>query len=191
MAAPGGDQQFITVARVVKTQGRHGEIAVETHSDAPGRFEQGARLFALSDDGRRQELKVEGLWPHKQHLVLKFAGVDSISDAETLVGCELQIPQNERAQLEPGWSYISDLVGCVVFDRDHEVGKVSDVRFDAGEAPLLIVRAGKKEYEIPYAEAYLQSADLKQKQIRMLLPEGMLELDAPLTAEEKQQQKRT
>ena len=67
---------------------------------------------------------------------------------------------------------------------------VHDVQFGAGEAPLLIVRAGSKEYEIPYAEAYLTGADLKHKQIRMNLPEGMLELSAPLTAEEKEQQRR-
>jgi len=42
-------------------------------------------------------------------MVLKFAGVDSISEAETLVRCELQIPVDERAELEPGSAYVSDL----------------------------------------------------------------------------------
>ena len=59
----------------------------------------------------------------------------------------------------------------------------------AAEAPLLIVKAGSKQYEIPYAEAYLKSTDLEHKKICMSLPEGMLELNAPLTAEEKEQQK--
>jgi 16S rRNA processing protein RimM len=171
-------------------QGRRGEVLVEPHSDVPDRFRAGLRLFALGKDEARRELQVEELWPHKNRLVLKFAGVDSISDAEALGGCELQVRRGERAQLEPGWTYVSDLVGCVVFDHDREVGPVEDIRFGAGEAPLLIVKAGSKEYEIPYAEAYLQSVDLGQREIKMLLPEGMLELDAPLTAEEKQQQKR-
>ena len=48
---------------------------------------------------------------------------------------------------------------------------------------------GSKEYEIPYAEAYLASADFERKKILMKLPEGMLEVNAPLTAEEKEQQK--
>jgi len=148
------------------------------------------RLWALPEDGSRRELEVEEFWPHKTFLVLKFAGVDSISEAETLVGCELQVPESERARLEPGWAFVSDLVGCVVFDGDREIGRVHDVQFGAGEAPLLIVRAGSKEYEIPYAEAYLTGADLEHKQIRMNLPEGMLELSSPLTAEEKEQQRR-
>jgi 16S rRNA processing protein RimM len=148
------------------------------------------RLFALAEDGSRRELEVEEFWPHKSYLVLKFRGIDSISDAESLIRCELQVPQADRAQLEPGWTYVSDLVGCAVFDGDREIGQVQDVHFGAGEAPLLIVRTGSIEYEIPYAEAYLTSADFANKKIVMRLPEGMLELNAPLTAEEKAQQHR-
>ncbi len=66
--------EFITLARVLKTQGRHGEVATELHSDIPDRFHQGMRLWALTDDGSRRELEVEEFWPHKSYLVLKFAG---------------------------------------------------------------------------------------------------------------------
>ena len=149
------------------------------------------RLWALAKDGDgpRRELKIEELWPHKGHLVLKFEDIDSISEAEPLIGCELQVPASERSKLEPGWVYVSDLVGCVVFDGDREIGVVQDVQFGAGEAPLLIVQAEADQYEIPYAEAYLKSTDIGHKKIVMTLPEGMLELNAPLTADEKEQQK--
>lgn len=160
------------------------------HSDVPGRFREGIRLWALAEEGSRRELKIEELWPHKGAMVLKFAGVDSISDAEALVGCELQVPGEQRAQLESGWTYISDLVGCTVFDGDREIGKLEDVQFGAGEAPLLIVKAGSKEFEIPFAEAYLKRVSVEDKRIEMQLPEGMLEVNAPLTPEEKEQQKK-
>lgn len=177
--------EFITLARVLKTQGRHGEVAVEVHSDVPNRFRERMHLWSLAEDGSRRELEIEDLWPHKGQLILKFVGIDSISKAEELAGCELQVPGEQRAQLEPGWNYLSDLIGCTVFDGDRELGNIGEVRFGAGEAPLLVVRAGSKEYEIPYAEAYLQQVDLSHKQIRMSLPEGLLEVNAPLTAEEK------
>src|SRR5579864_4321252 len=96
---PGADAQtdtdFITLARVVKTQGRHGEIAAEVHSDVPDRFAQGMKLFALGNWLDRRELEVEDLWPHKGLLVLKFAGIDSMTDAEALVGSELQVPRGQ------------------------------------------------------------------------------------------------
>jgi 16S rRNA processing protein RimM len=186
---------FITLARVVKTQGRHGEVAAEMHSDVPGRFAVGIKLFALPKavdlklQASRRELEVEELWPHKGLIVLKFRGVDSMSDAELLIGSELQVPSAERANLEAGWNYISDLIGCKVLDHGEEIGRIEDVQFGAGEAPLLIVADGTgRKFDVPFAAAYLEGVDLAQQRVRMNLPEGMLEVNAPITAEEKQEQ---
>lgn len=181
--------EFVTLARVVKTQGRVGEVAVEVHSDVPDRFAAGMMLSALSKSGdSRREVLIEDLWPHKGLLVLKFAGIDSISDAEALIGSELQVPRTERAELEAGWSYVSDLVGCVVFDQGREIGHIEDLQFGAGEAPLLIVAGDDgKKYDVPFAEAYVEGVNLASKELRMRLPQGMLEINAPLTAEEKRQ----
>jgi 16S rRNA processing protein RimM len=182
IAAPDASGEWITLAVVVKTQGRRGEVAVELHTDVPGRFRQDMRLWALGKNGQRREVTVEDLWPHKSFLVLKFQGVETISDAEPLVGAELQLPRNQRARLEPGWTYLSDLIGCTVFDGQREIGEIEDVQFGAGEAPLLVVRskeqAAKLPYEIPFAEAYLEKLDLERKQVWMKLPEGLLEVNA-------------
>jgi 16S rRNA processing protein RimM len=175
---------------VVKTQGRRGEVAGEIYSDIPERFAAGMKLLALprKPNASRRELEVEELWPHKGLLVFKFAGVDSISEAETLVGCELQVPQSQRSQLQAGWNYVSDLVGSTVLDRGREVGRIEDVQFGAGEAPLLIVRAASRLVEIPFAEAYLDHVDISGKQVRMNLPDGLLDVNAPLTEAEKREQ---
>ena len=63
-----------------------------------------------------------------------------------------------------------------------------EVQFGAGEAPLLVIEQGKREILVPYAAEYLKRVDVVAKRIEMVLPEGMLQLDAPLTAEEKQRQ---
>ncbi len=144
------------------------------------------RLWALTRNGKRREVVVEDLWPHKGFLVLKFEGVETISEAELLVGAELQVPRSERAELEPGWTYLSDLIGCLVFDGEREIGPIEDVQFGAGEAPLLVVKgAGKLPHEIPFAEAYLVQVDLEGRRVRMRLPEGMLDVNAPVRDEEK------
>ena len=178
-------QEFITIARVAKTQGRHGEVAAELHTDFPEKFAERKKLFALSADGERRELRLEEFWSHKNYVVLKFLGVDSITDAEALVGCEIQVPIEQRAELDAGGAYVSDLVGCEVFDRERPVGKVKDVQFGAGEAPLLVVSSGLKEILIPFAQEFIAGIDIEGKRVEMKLPAGMLELDAPLSAEEK------
>src|SRR5215467_11858712 len=104
--------EFVAVAKVTKTQGRKGEVAAALLTDFPERFAERKRLFALDERDRRREVQLEDHWFHKGGVVLKFAGVDSISQAEELIGCEIQIPASERAELEDDSVYISDLVGC-------------------------------------------------------------------------------
>ena len=176
---------------MVKTQGRRGEVAAQILSDVPDRFAAGMKLLTLprNSEADRRELELEDLWPHKGLLVLKFGGVDSISEAETLVGSELQVPRSQRSKLQAGWNYVSDLIGSAVLDHGREIGRIEDVQFGAGEAPLLMVRdAGGRLAEIPFAEAYLDGVDVERRQVRMKLPEGLLEVNAPLTAEEKREQ---
>ena len=147
------------------------------------------RLFALGQDNQRREVEIEGLWPHKGNLVLKFKDVDSMNDAATFLRCELQIPVAERAELEPGAAYISDLVGCEVTVRGRKIGLVTAVQFGAGDAPLLVVQDGTQEHLLPLAEEFLDGKaaglDVAHKQIRMHLPEGLLEVNAPLKSEKK------
>lgn len=170
--------EWVTVALVVKTQGRYGEVAAELHTGVPDRFREGMQLWALLKDGSRREVSIETFWPHKTWLVLKFGGVETITDAEALKGAELQVPRSERAALEPGWTYLSDLIGCTVLDHGREIGPIADVEFGAGEAPLLVVKgAGNLPYEIPFAEAYLESVDVAAKQVRMKLPDGLLDVN--------------
>jgi len=185
---PSAQDEFVTIAKVIKPQGRHGEVAAVLFTDFHERFESRKRLFALDTQGQRREIELEQHWFHKDQVVLKFTGVDSISQAEELAGWEIQVPLAERALLEQGSVYVSDLIGCTVFDGDRQIGTVKDVQFGAGEAPLLVVK-GTKEYLVPLAGEYIEEILLEQKRVQMKLPEGMLDLDAPLTTEEKERQK--
>ncbi len=194
------DQDFVTIAKVTKTQGRMGEVAAALLTHFPERFETRRRLFALCEaragktqQVARRELQLENYWFHKGQVVLKFKGVDSISQAEELIGCEIQVPLEERAALESDEVYISDLTGCTVFDKGREIGKISDVQFGSGEAPLLVVQGTviqkTREFLVPFAAEYVVKLDAAERRLEMKLPEGMLELDAPLSREEKERQK--
>jgi len=189
------EAEFVTIARVSKTQGRHGEVAATLLTDFPELFATRKKLFALggsvaqggaAEPGRRK-LELDEHWFHKGMVVLKFAGVDSISDAEALVGSEIQVPRSERATLGNDEFFVSDLMGCTVTDSGREIGRVKDLQFGSGEAPLLVIE-GEKEYLVPFAAAYIEKIALEQKRLEMKFPEGMLELDAPLNQEEKRRQ---
>ncbi len=183
------EADWTLLARLVRPQGRHGEILSDILTDFPQRFAERKRLFLLSgENAPAREVTLESHWLHKGRVVLKFAGIDSIDDAETLRGIAVAIPASERAELTDDSVYISDLVGCEVLDLNASktIGEIMDVERDAA---ILVVRAGGKGEEvlIPFAKAYLEKIDVAAKRVEMRLPPGLLEINAPMTKEERQE----
>jgi 16S rRNA processing protein RimM len=166
-------------------------VSAELHTASPERFAACKRLFAQDANGHRRELSLENSWAHKALVVLKFSGVDSISAAESLVGCEIQVPRQERGTLPAGEVYVSDLVGCVLRDRGRDIGTITGVQFGSGDAPLLVVKAAGQEHLVPFAEAYLRRIDVEHKLIEMELPEGLLQLEAPRSQKQRRRRGRS
>ena len=104
---------------------------------------------------------------HGDHLILKFQGVDTISDAEKLAGAEVAIPFEQRAELPEEEVYQSDLVGCEVFDATgRSLGVVTDFQ-ETGGTPLLQVG---NDLLIPFAKEICTKIDLENKRIDVNLP---------------------
>ncbi|MGA3347258.1 MAG: hypothetical protein ABSC76_20615 [Terracidiphilus sp.] len=78
------------LARVRRPQGRKGEVFADLLTDYPEKFAERRRLWLLGDTAQAtkvpREVELISHWPHKGGIVLHFAGVDSITAAETLKG---------------------------------------------------------------------------------------------------------
>src|SRR6201996_8033601 len=180
----------VLLAHLVRPQGRNGELLAEILTDFPERFAERRNLVLLHPDDKTPPRPVilEEHWLHKGRVVLKFAGIDSISDAETLRGMDVAIPREQRAPLEDDSVYIADLIGCQVFDISHgepnPVGEITDVDREITSTPLLILRpsgGSQEELLVPFAKAYLRNINLDEKRIEMSLPEGLLTINSPLS----------
>ena len=125
---------WVLLARIVRPQGRHGEVLADIFTDFPEHFAERKRLFLRPPLGvvleAMREARLESHWLHKGRVVLKFAQVDSIAEAENLRGFEVVIPREERMPLEGDAVYISDLLGVRV-DRC-EPGRRRGCRRDYG-----------------------------------------------------------
>lgn len=163
---------WVAVALLGKTRGNRGEITAVALSPKPERFENLQEVF-LFGNGERYE--VEEIWFHQGTLVFKFRGVDSISDAERLYGCEVRLPVEQRIPLEPGEFFQSDLIGCEVVDRrsGESLGRVSAWQ-DGGGSGLLVVNAGLL---IPFVKAICVEIDPVARRIAVELPEGLKDLN--------------
>jgi len=178
----------------VRPQGRHGEVVADILTDFPEKFSERRQLWLSSEPKpEHREYKLENHWLHKGRVVLKFAGIDSITAAEALTGMLVQIPTDSRSELEPGAAYVSDLIGSTLFDvsQNRNIGTIHDVQQGAGTAPLLIVDNAGTELEIPFAEEFIVRFNASKKLLEMRLPRGLLEVNDPLTEDEKAQQRST
>jgi len=163
---------LVLVGRVVKPQGRKGEVKVEPFSDREDRFPKLERAFVPTPDGGAREVKVEACWPHKDHFVLKLAGVDSIGEAEALRNAELGIPESELETLPPGSYYYHQLSGLRVVDpQGSELGVVASVMETGAETRVLVVRGPSGETLVPFAEDFVKSVDLVRGVLAVVPPE--------------------
>lgn len=190
MPEPQPGAPWTVLARLVRPQGRHGEILADLLTDFPERFVQRTRLSLLASETSPapvREASLENHWLHKGRIVLKFTGVDSITDAESLRGLLVAIPASQRALLTDGSVYIADLIGCDIFDLNTSqvIGVVTDVDRDA--ALLYVKTPSAAQVLVPFAKAYLATMDLVAKRIEMRLPNGLLDINAPITEEERRE----
>lgn len=193
-STPAALETWVHVARLIRPQGRRGEVLAEILSDFPDRFAEVRNAFLWRSDNRPvTPILLENSWLHKGKVVLKFAEVDSIFAAEMLRGADLVISAPERKALEPDEIYISDLIGCECLDQAatgvspaRTLGTIQDVIRQANTVDLLIVASPDgAEYDIPFAKAYVVNIDLAARRVEMKLPPGLLEVNAPLTEEER------
>jgi 16S rRNA processing protein RimM len=188
---------WIVLAHLLRPQGRKGEVLAELFTDFPERFEGPKRVFLAAPgfDGEANDARsaeVEAFWlpvgKNEGRIVLQFAGVDTISDAESIAGMDVLVPREERRPLDDeSASYISELIGCTVYDGATPVGVVDDVQFamsaDGGRrlddaAPLLVVASAEgDEILIPFAKAFLVRVDTEAKRIEMMLPDGLVDIN--------------
>ena len=171
------EKEWVAVALLGRPRGNRGELTALALSSKPERYQSLREVYLAGETGVSlpERLEVEAVWFHRGMPVFKFRGVDTISDAERLAGAEVRVPAAERAPLEPGEFYQSDLLGCEVVDRrtGELLGRVEGWT-DGGGAGLLVMEGG---WLIPFARSICVEIDPAAKRIVVELPEGLRELN--------------
>ena len=190
---------WIVLAHLLRPQGRKGEVLAELLTDFPERFDGQKRVFLAApgfagEEAEARPAVVVAFWlpvgKNEGRVVLQFAGIDTISDAESIAGQDVLVPRGERVPLDDESIYVSELIGCAVYDGLVPVGVVEDVQFAMSAdgarrlddaAPLLAVRSAEgDEILIPYVKSFLVAVDAEAKRIDMALPQGLIEVNRPV-----------
>ena len=205
MLTGSGTPGWVPLARLLRPQGRRGELLADPLSDLPGLLATGREAFLASanamapDEGASPLVIEDHFYPTGKNagrIVLKLSGCDTISQAELLSGSNLLMPATELPALDPDTFFVGDLVGCILFDSAGPgaplpVGTVVDVEFPTtpdgrtrleDAAPLLAVSLNLPETNppadpvlVPFVNAWLDSVDIPSRRITMRLPEGLFD----------------
>jgi 16S rRNA processing protein RimM len=178
VSEPEQQPRYVSIARLIRSRGNRGELVCEDLSDDPARFTEGKRVFVRDSRDQRSEYSIEKVWYHKGRLILKFGGIDTISDAEGLRGFDVQLSEDEIGPAARDAHFYTDLIGCKVVDAetDRRIGQVEDI-LEPGGALLLQVEADGREVLIPFVSEICVEIETEQKMIRVRLPEGLEELN--------------
>ena len=195
------NRNWVQVARILRPRGNKGEVVAELLTDYPGRLSNLKQSYLRKDNGEPRPIGLVRFWMDRNHPgmgVFHFAECKTISDAEKLRGYDVLLPLEERVELPGGQYFVTDLIGCTVFELPAEeaklsspacameeaprvVGTVRDVFFP-GESvagtPLLQVETAKGELLVPLAEDICTRIDVAARRIEAKLPKGLDELNA-------------
>jgi 16S rRNA processing protein RimM len=194
--------RWVIIARILRARGNKGEVAAEILTDFPERLTRLQEVFVGQAEGKNEprRISLKSCWlsqNHRGQVVFHFGGVDSISEAEKFRGLDVLLPFEQRVTLPAGQYFVSDLIGCSVFETSALppvmssspcslaeaptlLGTIRDVQFPGEEisgTPLLEVETSGSEILIPLAVDICTKIDTAARRIDVVLPDGLRDLN--------------
>jgi 16S rRNA processing protein RimM len=169
--------KYVSVGKIVNFHGIKGEAKVGCSKNQQDFFNSLDTVF-IKDRDNYIPLEIAYSKPHKNVMIVKFVGVDSINDLLEYKGQLLFVEENIiRETLDENEFLIDELVGLEVYDAKsrQKLGFVVGVS-NNGATDLISVKTNSKNISlVPFVEAIVPVVDIKSKRIEINNMEGLLE----------------
>ena len=166
----------LKVGKIVNTHSLKGEIKVISSTDfEEERFKKGSKLLITRGNQLIREVVVQSYRNHKNFLLVKFEGIDSVEEAEKLKNLQIKIDSDEVGELEENEFYFHEIIGCQVFDEnDRNLGEIIDILTPGANDVWVIKGEEGKEILIPYIEDVVKQIDITNKKVNIEVMEGLI-----------------
>ena len=167
----------LKVGKIVNTHSLKGEIKVISSTDfEEERFKKGSKLLITRGNQLIREAVVQSYRNHKNFLLVKFEGIDSVEEAEKLKNLQIKIDSDEVGELEENEFYFHQIIGCEVFDEnDKNLGEIIDILTPGANDVWVIKGENGKEILIPYIEDVVKKIDITSKKVNIEVMEGLID----------------
>ena len=169
--------QYFKVGKIVNTHSLKGEVKVISSTDfEEQRFEKGSELLITRGNQVIKEVVVESYRTHKNNLLVKFVGIDTIEEAEKLKNLQIKIDSENIGELEENEFYFHEIIGCEVFDENGKsLGEIIEILTPGANDVWVIKGQNGKEILIPYIEDVVKKIDIENKKIDIEVMEGLID----------------
>jgi 16S rRNA processing protein RimM len=166
---------MIAIGQITKSVGIKGEVKVQPLTDRMQRFQTLRTIWLGLDDRGGNEYVVDSVRLAKDHVVLRFSGVNTRSKADALKSRYILIPDDQAERGGKDTYFLHELMGMeVVTEEGVKVGTIEDiVRMPAGDTWL--IKDGEKEILIPGVKEFIRSVDMGARKAVIHVIEGLLE----------------
>ena len=166
--------KYLEIGQIVNTFGIKGMVKIKPFTDDINRFDKLEKVYIKNKDGKK-EYQIQEVKYHKNMVLMKLEGVDTLEQAEILRQSYLLVNREDEEPLEEGVYYIVDLIGLEVYtDENIFLGKVDDI-FNTGSNDIYVVKDGKgKQILLPGIPDVLKNVDLEKGKITVHLIPGLM-----------------
>ena len=164
----------LEIGQIINTFGIKGFVKVNPWVNDVTRFDDLKKVYIKI----RKELKtleIEEVKYHKNQVLLKFKGVETVEQAEMLRNAILEIDRKDAIPLEEGEYFIADLLESEVYtDEGEKLGILEDI-FNTGSNDIYVVKNELgKSILLPRIKDVFKEIDVENKKIIVHLIEGLI-----------------
>lgn len=167
---------YLAVGKVVNTHGVRGELKVMPMTSDNSRFDY--LLYVTAQfEGKPKEFRVTSARLHKNFVLMRLQGIETMDDAEKLKGQELLVQRKNARPLEEDEFFICDILGMEVYEENHLLGTLIDV-LETGSNDVYVIQnpdKEKKDLLLPALKSVILSVDIEGKRMQVKIPEGLVD----------------
>ena len=169
-------KQYLETAKIVATHGIRGEVRCQYFCDSADFLCEFDELYL--DKNGEKPVEISRAYPHKNVVIMKIEGIDTVEDAQKLIGKTLYMDRDD-VELPEDVYFIQDIIGLVVKDIDSgEVyGKISEVYQNGATDVYSIKKENGTELMFPYIDEVVKKIDIEAGEMLIKPLEGLFDED--------------
>ena len=164
---------MFTIGKIVNTHGVKGEMRVRPSTDDIKRFEKLKEVYV--DQKGLKTYEVEGVRYHKDFVLIRLKGVDTMNDAELLKNSLIKIDRKDSLPLGEDEYYMCDLYDLeVLTDEGRRLGILTDILVTGSNDVYVVTdKEADKEILLPAIKQCIQKVDIANGQMIVHMLAGL------------------